>query len=154
MPQLKSTLKVFNQADLKSKPGPYPGHTVKMLVGNDEHPTERLRVILPTFDAGLDVPLHWHAVEGLYFIISGRAVLTDIENKSYEIGPGSVIYITPGIASAHEWHVKERMQLIGVRATTSPEKNIQYTVDKSTMRSFVEFDYLIRQGGDAFKSIY
>ena len=51
--------------------------------------------------------LHWHPIESFYFVISGHATVRDIEGKEYEVGPGSFIYASPGIAGAHEWEVKE-----------------------------------------------
>jgi quercetin dioxygenase-like cupin family protein len=154
MAKLKSTLKVYNADDLKGKEGHGKGHVQKVLVGNDERPSERLRASLNTFEPGTYIPLHWHPIEGIYCCIAGRAILKDVEGKSYEIVPPKFIYISPGIACAHEWEVKEKLQLIAVRATTAPEKNIQFTVDKSNMRSFIEFDYLVEQAGASFKSFY
>lgn len=154
MSELKSTLKVFREQNLEGKQGHVPGHLSKLLVGNEERPSERLRVSLNVFEPGTAVPLHWHLIEGLYYAISGRATLTDIEGKSHDIGPGSAMYISPGIACAHSWQIKERLQLIAIRAETSPEKNIQFEVDKSTMKSSIKFDYLLKQGGAAFKSFY
>jgi quercetin dioxygenase-like cupin family protein len=154
MAELKSTLKVFNEAEVEGKEGHVKGHINKILAGNEEHPSERLRISLNVFEPGTSVPLHWHLIEGLYYAISGRAVLTDIEGKTYDIGPGSVMYISPGIACAHSWHIKERLQLIAMRAETSPQKNIQFEVDPKTKTSSVKFGYLTKQGGAAFKSFY
>ena len=40
MKELKSTLKVFREQDLEGKIGHAPGHLSKLLVGNEEHPSE------------------------------------------------------------------------------------------------------------------
>lgn len=81
--------------------------------------------------------------------------MTDIEGKQYDIAPGSVIYAPPGIAGSHSWEIKERLRLIAVRATTDPERTIQFTVDKSTKESSIELDYLISREGAKFKkSLY
>ena len=80
--------------------------------------------------------------------------MTDIEGKTCEIGAGSVIYITPGIAASHEWHVKEQLQILGIYATMEPLKTIQFKVDKSDNRSYIDFDRLMKVGGAEFKSIY
>ena len=154
MPELKSTLRVFNEADLKGKPRKQIGGTIKDLAGNDECPSERLRVHLNIFKAGTHVPLHWHLIESLYYVISGHAVLEDIEGRKYDIGPGSAIYCPAGISGAHEWNFKEDVQLISIRATTDPERNIQFSVDKSTKESTIGLDYLLRHGGAKFKSLY
>ena len=121
MSELKSTLRVFNEAELDSKPGPYARQARKRLVGCDERPSERLLMNSASFEPGAHVDLHWHPTEGIYYVISGRADMTDIEGNTCEIGPGSVIYVTPGIASSHEWKVKERLQILIIRATTERE---------------------------------
>ena len=154
MPNLKSTLKVFNVASLTGKPGAHPQQISKRLAGGDDHPSERLYVGLTTFEPGAHAPLHWHIVEGLYYVISGSAVLTDIEGKSHDIGPGSVIYTPAGIDASHQWDIKDSLQLIAIRATTDPVKLIQFGVDKSTNESSIELDRLIRHEACSFKSFY
>ena len=109
---MKSTLKVFNEAELKSEQGIVHGQTVKVLVGSGLHPTERIRASLASFEPGTLEHLHWHLIEGFYYVISGRAVMTDIEGKTYSVGPGTVVYAPPGMAASHQWDFKERLQLI------------------------------------------
>jgi len=154
MAELKSTLKVFNAADITGGPGVVKGQTIKRLVGNEERPSERIFTGLASFVPGTYEPLHWHFIEAFYYVISGRAVMKDIEGKTYDIGPGSVVYAPAGIAGSHSWDIKEQLQLITVRATTDPEKIIQFTVDESTKESTIEFDFLMRRGADRFKSFY
>ena len=55
--------------------------------------------------------------------------------NEYEVSAGSMIYAPPGIAGAHEWEVKESLELLDIRATNETNRKIQYTVDKKTMRS-------------------
>ena len=152
--ELKSTLKVFNAADVKDEPGIVEGQTIKRLVGNDERPSERIHAIRASFIPGIHEPLHWHFVEAFYYVISGRAVMTDIEGKRYDLGPGSFVYAPAGIAGTHDWDIKEPLQLIGVRGTTHREKMIQFTVDEATKESSITFEHLMRAGGDRFKSFY
>ena len=110
---------------------------------------------LAIFNLGTLEHLHRHLIEVFYYVISGRAVMTDIEGKTYGIGPGSVIYAPPGIESSHEWHIKESLQLIAIRASTDPEKNIQFTVDKKTLQSSIDFEYMERRGAVKIKkSLY
>ena len=154
MAELKSTLKVFHEAELQGKEGHAKGHITKILVGDKECPSERIRVTLNTFEPGTQVPVHWHTVEKLYYCIAGRAVLKDVNGKTYEIGPGHSIFITPGIACAHGWDVKERLQLLSILATTTPERNIQFSVDPTTLKSYIEFNDLIKEAGATFKSLY
>jgi mannose-6-phosphate isomerase-like protein (cupin superfamily) len=156
---LKSTLRVFNEVEIDGG-GSKVGVDVKgiqsrkVLIGNEERATERLRIHLNIFRPGTKVPLHWHLIEAVYYVIRGRAVMEDIEGKSHEIGPGGVVYYPAGIAGAHSWEIKEEMELISVRATTEREKLIQFSVDKSTKESTIKFDDLLRCGGAQFKSLY
>ena len=153
--ELKSTLKVFNEADVPAASWVAQGQVAKQLAGSVEHPSERIKVILASFKPGAHENLHWHLIEAFYYVISGRAVMTDIEGKTYDIRPGSVIYAPPGIASSHSWDIKEQLQLISIRATTDSEKTISFDVDASTKQSSVRLEHLEkRQATDFKKSLY
>ena len=154
MADLKSTLQVFNEADLESEAGVTEGQTLKRLLGHDERPTERIRALLATYKPGTVEQLHWHTIEAFYYVVSGRAIMRDIEGKIYDAGPGTVVYAPAGIAGSHEWEVPERLQLIAFRATTDPERKLQFTVDRSTMVSRIDLDELIKRAGVKFKSLY
>ena len=155
MMELKSTLTVFNEADLPAAPGVTQGQMLKQLAGSAEHPSERLTVRLASFESGTHENLHWHLIEVFYYVISGRAVMTDIEGKTYDVGPGSVVYARPGIAGSHSWGIQERLQLIAVRATTDPETAFQFDVDIATKQSSVNLDHLAKWQATNFKkSLY
>jgi len=70
------------------------------------------------------------------------------------VSAGSFIYAPPGIAGAHEWEVKESLQLIAIRATTESDRKMQFTVDKQTKRSYIDLEELAKRGGISFKSHY
>ena len=153
---IKSTLSVFNENQIVGAHGVVgAGQLVKQLAGSAEHPTERLTVNLVTFEPGLHEHLHWHLIEVFYYVISGRAEMKDIEGRSYDLGPGSVIYASPGIAGSHSWQIKERLQLIGIRATADPEKTIQFDVNPITKESTMPVERLARRQAIGFKkSLY
>lgn len=153
--ELKSTLKVFNEAEVSSVPGVTQGQILKFLAGDAAHPSERIRVVLASFKPGTHENLHWHLIEAFYYVISGRAVMTDIEGKTRDIGPGSVVYAPAGIAGSHSWEIKETLQLISVRGTNDPEKTIQFDVDISNKESSISFSQLAgRQATHFKKSLY
>jgi mannose-6-phosphate isomerase-like protein (cupin superfamily) len=151
---VKTTLKVINQADIPAQPGVTEGQTLKPLVGNAQIPTDRVRVAFATYQPGTIEKLHWHPIEALYFIHTGAAIVRDIEGNEYAVGPGTVIYAPAGIAGAHEWEVQESLTLLAVRASTDSARKMQFTVDKETKRSFIELDELARRGGLSFESHY
>ena len=152
--EVKSTLKVIDKAKLKSQPGVTEGQTVQALVGHSECPTDRVRTAYATYEPGTIEHLHWHPIEAFYFVTAGHAIVRDIEGKEYEVGPGSFIYAPPGIAGAHEWEVKEGLELISFRASTESVRKLQFSVDKKTKRSYIDLDELARRGGVSFKSHY
>jgi quercetin dioxygenase-like cupin family protein len=152
--EVKSTLRVINQADIEGHVGVIPGQSMKRLVGCPEVPTDRVRVGLATYAPGSIEELHWHPIESFYFVISGHATVRNFEGEEFEVGPGCAIYAPPGIAGAHEWEVKEALQILAVRATTESDKKMQFTIDKKTKRSYNDLDELAKRGGISFKSHY
>jgi quercetin dioxygenase-like cupin family protein len=153
--EMKSTLRVYNAANVQSVPGVTKGQTQQQLLGNAEHPSERLIVRLVSFVPGTYEKLHWHLIEAFYYVISGSAVMKDIEGKTHEIKAGSVVYAPPGIAGSHSWEIKEQLQLMSIRATADSEKTIQFDVDPQTMESSVSLDHLLnRQAVNPKKSAY
>ena len=152
--EIQSTLRVIKEADLKGGVGVVSGQSMKRLVGCPECETDRIRVGLATYAPGTIEELHWHPIEAFYYIISGHAIVRDINGKEYEVGAGTALYCPPGIAGAHEWEVKESLQLLAVRATTETNKKFQFTVDKETKRSYIDLDDLAKRDGISFKSHY
>jgi mannose-6-phosphate isomerase-like protein (cupin superfamily) len=106
--EVKSTLRVINQADIEGHVGVIPGQSMKRLVGCAEVPTDRVRVGLATYAPGSIEELHWHPIESFYFVISGHATVRNFEGEEFEVGPGCAIYAPPGIAGAHEWKSRKR----------------------------------------------
>jgi quercetin dioxygenase-like cupin family protein len=153
--KLKSTVKVIDEADYPGQRGVTEGQTYKRLVGWPEvFTTDRVRIGRASYLPGTYEQLHWHPIEACYYVISGHATVRDVEGKEYEVGPGSVIYAPPGIAGAHEWEVKEGLELIDIRATNETNRKMQFTVDKKTMRSYIDLDELEKREGLSFKSHY
>ena len=152
---VKSTLQVFNQAEVKDQRGIVEGQTLRPLIGCPERPSERVRVAVATFKAGTHEHLHWHAIEVFYYVTAGGAIVRDYHGKEYEVGPGTAIYAPAGLAGSHEWQVgKDGLQLLSIRATTDGHRRMQFTVDRETKRSFIELDELITMDGVNFKSHY
>jgi len=151
---VKPTLQVIDAAKIKARPGVTKGQTLKPIVGHDERPTDRVRTALATYEPGTVEQLHWHPIEAYYFVISGRAIVRDLQGNEYEAGPGTSIYAPPGIAGAHEWETKDYVQLLAVRGTVESDRKLQFTVDRDTMRSYVDLEDLARSEAISFKSHY
>ncbi|HEX6004867.1 MAG TPA: cupin domain-containing protein [Burkholderiales bacterium] len=153
--QLKSTLRVINEADYKGQRGVTEGQTYKRLIGWPEvQATDRVRIGRASYLPGTYEQLHWHPIEACYYVISGHATVRDVEGREYEVSAGSIIYAPAGIAGAHEWEVKESLELIDIRATNETNRKMQFTVDKKTMRSYIDLDELEKREGVNFKSHY
>lgn len=80
--ELKSTLRVSNETDVSSEPGVVGGMTVKQLCGVKGRSSEKITVRLATFKPGTLEHLHWHLIEVFYYVISGRAIMRDIEGRT------------------------------------------------------------------------
>ena len=153
--EVKSTLRVVNQADFTGRRGVTDGQTYQRLIGWPEGiETDRVRLGRATYKPGIYEQLHWHPIEACYYVISGHATVRDFNGKEYEVSAGSIIYAPPGIAGAHEWEVKESLELLDIRATNETNKKIQFTVDKATKRSFIDLEDLAYREAISFKSHY
>ena len=152
--EVKSTLKVVNIADIKGAEGVIPGQHFKRMIGCPEIETDRLRVGHAKYTHGAIEALHWHPIEAFYYILSGHAIVRDIEGKEFEVRAGSFLYCPPGIAGAHEWEVKESLELLTIRGSTESNKKLQFTVDKTTKRSYIDLEELAKRDAISFSSHY
>ena len=153
--EIKPTLRVINQADFPGRRGVTDGQTYQRLVGwPGVQDTDRVRVGRATYKPVTYEQLHWHPIEACYYVIAGHATVRNVAGEEFDVGPGSMIYAPPGIAGAHEWEVKESLELLDIRATNETDKKIQYTVDKKTMRSYIDLQDLEYREAISFKSHY
>jgi quercetin dioxygenase-like cupin family protein len=153
--KVKSTLRVINEADCKGRRGVTDGQTYQRLIGWPEVlETDRVRLGRATYQPKSYEQLHWHPIEACYYVISGHATVRNIEGKEFAVGPGSIIYAPAGIAGAHEWKVKESLELLDIRATNETHRKIQFTVDKRTKRSYIDLKDLAYREAISFKSHY
>lgn len=152
---VKSTLKIFNQADHPGRRGVIDGQSYQRLVGWPEvQETDRVRIGRATYKPGSHELLHWHPIEACYYVISGHATVRNLAGEEFEVSAGSMIYAPPGIAGAHEWEVKEALELLDIRATNETNRKIQYTVDRETKRSYIDIEDLEYRDAISFKSHY
>jgi uncharacterized cupin superfamily protein len=152
--KIKSALQVFNQSEVPSSPGVVQGLMIRKLAGSALHPSEKINVGLATFGPGTHEHLHWHLIETFHYVIAGSAIVRDIEGSSYNVGPGDVIYGSPGMRGAHEWEVKESLQILTIKATNAPERAIQFNIDPETMESKAALSYLIERGAADMKESF
>ena len=153
--EVKPTLRVISEADFPGKRGVTDGQTYQRLVGwPGVQDTDRVRVGRATYKPGTYEQLHWHPIEACYYVIAGHATVRNFNGEEFEVGPGSMIYAPAGIAGAHEWEVKEHLELLDIRATNETDKKIQYTVDKETKRSYIDLEDLQYREAISFKSHY
>lgn len=152
--KLKSALKVFSQSEVPQSPGVIRGLTIKRLAGSTLHPSERINVGLATFAAGTHEHLHWHMIETFHYVLSGQAVVRDIEGNSYTVSAGDVVYGPPGLRGAHEWDVKEALQILTIKATNAAERAIQFNLEGETLQSQAELQYLIERGAADMKESF
>lgn len=151
---VKSALQVRHQRDVAGRTGVVEGQTYQALIGVADRPTDRVRIGRASYVPGTLEPLHWHPIEALYYVISGHATVRDIEGNEFEVEGGSFIYAPAGIAGAHEWEVHEALELLDIRATTDTSRKFQFTVDRETLRSYIDIGELEKREGIRFPSHY
>lgn len=152
--QVKSSLQVRQQGDIEGRRGVVEGQTYQSLIGVDDRPTDRVRIGRATYLPGTLEQLHWHPIEALYYVISGEATVRDVEGNEYPVSAGSFVYAPAGLAGAHEWHVKDALELLDIRATNVAHKKMQFWVDRATLRSYIDIDELFKREGIQFPSHY
>ncbi len=152
---VESTLRVINEKDYKGSRGVTDGQTYTRLIGWPEvFMTDRVRLGRASYKPGTYEQLHWHPIEATYYVISGHATVRDINGKEFEVEAGSIIYAPAGIAGAHEWEVKEALELIDIRACNETNRKMQFTVDKATKRSYIDLEDIKYRDAISFKSHY
>ena len=153
--RVKSELQVFNQSTVSESPGVIPGLKIRKLAGCPEHPSERINVGLATFGPGTHEHLHWHLIETFHYVLTGSAIVRDVEGNEYKVGPGDVVYGPPGVRGSHEWEVRESLQILTIKATNDPQRAIQFNFDKNTMDCSATLEYLVARGvADMKESFY
>jgi quercetin dioxygenase-like cupin family protein len=153
--EIKSTLRIVKRAEVKEQPGVVAGQTVQPIVGVPEFPSERIRVAVANFKPGVHEELHWHPIEVFYYVMAGSATVRDYHGNAFEVEAGASIYAPPGLAGSHEWLVgAQGLQLLSIRATRAGHRRMQFTVDRTTGRSYIEHDELVRMDGVSFESHY
>jgi mannose-6-phosphate isomerase-like protein (cupin superfamily) len=152
--EVRATLQVHHQRDVEGGPGPAEGQTYQRLIGTDDRPTDRVRLGRSTYRAGTIEQLHWHPIEALYYVVSGSATVRDVEGREFEVEPGSFVYAPAGLAGAHEWDIREQLELLDIRGTNETSRKLQFTVDRATLRSSIDVEELARRDGLEFPSHY
>lgn len=151
---IQSTLVISHQSEVTGRDGPAVGQTYQALIGTDERPTDRVRLGRATYRPGTVEQLHWHPVEALYYVISGQAMVRDVEGRETAVGPGSIVYAPAGLAGAHEWRIDDTLELLDIRATNEASRKLQFTVEPTTLRSSIDVDELAKRDGISFRSHY
>lgn len=152
--EIASLLQVRHQTDVPGRVGVVPGQTYQPLIGVPDRMTERVRLGRATYAPGTLEPLHWHPIEALYYVVSGAATVRNVAGAAFEVDAGAFIYAPPGLAGAHEWEARESLELLDIRATTDTHRKMQFTVDRATLRSYIDVDELAKREGISFPSHY
>jgi quercetin dioxygenase-like cupin family protein len=152
--KLNPVLQVRHQSDVAGRVGVVPGQQYQTLLGDGEYATDRVRLGRATYQPRTLEPLHWHPIEALYYVIAGSATVRNVVGEEFPVSAGSFIYAPAGLEGAHEWEVGDHLELLDIRATNVTNRKFQFTVDKSTMRSYIDLSELERRGGLNFPSHY
>lgn len=81
----------------------YAGASVHTIVDPTMAPVEDLRFGISRLEPGGHAGLHYHSVEAIEFILSGRAIVIGPDGERMEMGPGDTVVFAPGPEAAHAW---------------------------------------------------
>src|SRR4051812_25680783 len=81
----------------------YGGAQVETIADPAMAPLEKMRVGMSTIAAGTKVAFHYHSIEAVEILLSGRAIVLDASGQRLELGPGDAAVFAPGPESAHAW---------------------------------------------------
>jgi quercetin dioxygenase-like cupin family protein len=71
---------------------------------------------------GHSIPLHRHAAVEVIYVLSGRALMTDITDKERPVGPGDAVYIARGTAHGFKNSGREPVVAVQLYAPGGPEQ--------------------------------
>jgi len=77
-----------------------PGSTVAMVL-DASVPSADLYAGINVLAPGATIPVHWHSVGELQFILSGTGVSIDERGVESAVGPHSVVFSPAGAAGSH-----------------------------------------------------
>ncbi len=97
----KSTLLCMELKDARFTQ-PRPGMRRKVLV-DEQTPTNSLISGFIVLDPGAKIPLHYHDIEELQFIVYGYGTIRDIDGTERPARAGTFLYCPSGPNGAHEF---------------------------------------------------
>jgi len=95
---------VILPADRAPRESRWPQTTAEKLFNHDT-PTTGLVCAIVNVEPGGHVPLHYHAVETIEYVTTGRAEVKDQHGNAVVVTAESTLHFPAGRAAAHEWTV-------------------------------------------------
>jgi len=88
----------------RPQPARYGGSQVEV-IADPSTLLKSLHAGVSTVAPGTKVAFHYHSIEALEYILSGRAIVYDEAHQPLELGPGDAILFPPGPGTAHAWEI-------------------------------------------------
>jgi quercetin dioxygenase-like cupin family protein len=83
-------LKIFRLGNIPSKIGKWG--TILKIVCDEKTPTESLVVGVVTINSNMKIAAHYHNIEELQYILSGKGIVYDRKGKGHSINQGDFVY--------------------------------------------------------------
>jgi gentisate 1,2-dioxygenase len=99
---MKKVLRI-RASERRARPARYGGATVATIADPLMAPVENLRFGISTLAPGSAAALHYHSVEAIEYILSGRAVVIGPDGERMDMEPGDAVVFAPGPDAAHAW---------------------------------------------------
>lgn len=106
-------------ADWRRRAPIVPGTSVLMAI-DERTPGADMYGGMISIPAGDSVPIHWHEVGEVQFVLSGNGVFVDAEGNETPVTPHDLLYAPGGPAAAHGFRNTSSMPLIILFCYPSP----------------------------------
>ena len=115
-----------SSADVSPRPlgadGPAAASKAQVLLHHDNTGNDAGAMTLLEMAPGLSIPLHRHTSIEVIYVLSGRAVMTDITAKERAVGPGDAVFIARGTAHGFKNTGAEPVVAVQLYAPGGPEQ--------------------------------
>jgi quercetin dioxygenase-like cupin family protein len=98
-------LKIFNlneirTSDVSNDPLFFGGKVTLQRVIEENHPGNKIQLVIVNFEPGARNKLHSHTSEQILIVTKGKGIIATKDNE-YTVTPGMIAYISPG---EEHWH--------------------------------------------------
>ena len=100
------------------------GGTFRVLIDKDSSGAKHFSCLVNTMNKGVKGDAHKHEVEHLWYILSGKGIMT-IGDETFELAPEMAVYAPAGVMHRLDVGPDEDMTYVVVYAPPGPEQELK-----------------------------